>query len=148
VPLERSDEVVVDVSEPGLSDLSSHGRALSGSLVLVPEADAVGALGEDCASMAGVHPVFRSEDGALVVVLPEVRVEAEDPEALSAVRRAATNAHLTGEDEGRLVLAPDSGRGEDALALANQLAESGDLAADVIQARFLRIVPRPDTTAG
>ncbi len=64
VPLERSDEVVVDGSEPALEGLAAQGRALSGSLVLVSESDATAALGEGCASMSGVHPVFRAEDGS------------------------------------------------------------------------------------
>lgn len=144
VPLERSDDVAVDVSVPGLEALRERGRPLSGSLVVLPEADAVAALGADCASQPGVHPVFRSEDGSLVVVLPEVRVESEDEGALAAAGRSASSAHVTAESEGRLVLAPDSGRGEDALTLANQLAESGDVDAEVIQARFVRLLPRPD----
>ena len=55
---------------------------------MVPRSDAVAALGEDGASARGVHPVFRSEDGSLVVVLPEVRVEGSDPERLAALGRS------------------------------------------------------------
>jgi len=88
-----------------------------------------------------VHPVFRSEDGSRVVVLPEVRVEASDPEKLAELGRSLTTARITQESADRLVIEPDSGRGADALALANTLAESAD--ADLAQARFLRVVTRP-----
>ena len=89
-------------------------------------------------------PVFRAEDGSLVAVLPEVRVESEKPEVLDAVAASLTGAAVTERTDERLVITPESGRGEDALALANHLAESFDL--DVSQARFRRVVPRPDTS--
>jgi hypothetical protein len=148
VPLTASREVVIDVtspagarlSGPGLERLRAGGRSLSASLLMVPESDAAAALGGDSA-LPGVHPVFRSEDGALVVVLPEVRVESGDPRALDAVARSVTTAHVTERTDERLVLVPDSGRGEDALLLANSLTESRS--AEVSSARFLRVVRRP-----
>lgn len=150
VPLEASTDVVIDVDSaagaelagPALETLRASGRSLSGSLLMVSRAAATAALGESGSSGPGVHPVFRSEDGSLIVVLPEVRVEASDPEKLAALGRSLTTAHITEQTGERLVLAPDSGRGEDALTLANALAETGD--ADVSQARFVRIVARPE----
>ena len=149
VPLTASSDVVVDLdstagaqaSSSSLASLRDGGRRLSSSLVLVPRTEAVAALGDDGVSDRGVHPVFRSEDGSLVVVLPEVRVEGSDPETLAALGRSLTTAHVTDQTAERLILAPDSGRGEDALALANTLA--GSPGTDVVQARFLRVVPRP-----
>jgi hypothetical protein len=149
IPLRGSSEVVIDVTSAAgaqlagssLDRLRAQGRSLTSSLLLVPDSDARAALGEDHDSVAGVHPVFRSEDGALVVVLPEVRVESSDRRRLEAVGLSLTDAHVREQGEERLVLEPDSGRGVDALLLANTLAESQ--AAEVVSARFLRVVPRP-----
>lgn len=152
IPLAASSDVVVDLDSaaaarlagPQLDGLRAVGRSLTGSLLLVPGAEATAALGEDVGSLPGVHPVYRSTDGSQVVVLPEVRVEA-DPVALTAVRRSLTAAHVTEETDERLVLAPDSGRGSDALTLANELAETlaASGGAHLAQARFVRVVPRP-----
>jgi len=149
VPLSASPDVVVDLASAAVAPLESTqvdalraaGRTLSGALLLVARTDAVAALGEEGTSGPGVHPVFRSADDSLVVVLPEVRVEASDPVRLAELVRGLTTAHIKEESADRLVLEPDSGRGEDALALANTLSESTD--ADLVQARFLRVVPRP-----
>lgn len=146
VPLLATDDVAVDLgSRTAMSmdgaardGLRSLGRTLSSDLVLVTRTQAAEVL--DVAD-AGVHPVYRSEDGAKLVVLPEVRVEAADPALLAAISRTVTGAHVTVQTEDRLTLVPDSGRSEDALALANSLAESGDL--DLAQARFVRILTRP-----
>ena len=78
-----------------------------------------------------MHPVYRAE-GALVVVLPEVRVEGEDEARLAELVNAVAGAHVAEHAQGRVVAVPDSGRGEDALAIANELAESPD--ADLAQA--------------
>jgi hypothetical protein len=104
---------------------------------LEPVAEAPGPLAEG----APDAPVFRAEDGSLVAVLPEVRVECADPAVLDAVVASLDDTLVVDRSEERLVLAPGSGRGEDALALANTLAETFDL--DVAQARFRRVVPRP-----
>ena len=149
IALHASDDVAVDLGsgpcaqlpEPDLAGLRAEGRSLSGSLVVVPKSAVPDALREGDAFVVGVHPVFRADDGALIVVLPEVRVESSDPQRLAAVGRSVKAAHITEQTEERLVLAPDSGRGEDALRLANTLAESPDT--DVSQARFIRVVPRP-----
>lgn len=149
VPLSASSDVVIDLdseagarlADPSHAALRDSGRRLTSSLMLVSRSDALAALGEDGVSARGVHPVFRSEDGSLVVVLPEVRVEGRDPERLAALGRSLTTAHVKDQTSERLTLEPDSGRGEDALALANTLAESPDT--DVSQARFLRVVARP-----
>jgi hypothetical protein len=150
VPLRASTDVVIDVdSEAGaqlsvseLQALREKGRALSPSLLLVAKSDAAKALGGSGSSLPGVHPVFRAEDGSEIVVLPEVRVEGSDPEKIAALGRSLSNAHIKEQTQERLVVEPDSGRGDDALTLANELAESPDT--DVAQARFVRIVARPE----
>jgi hypothetical protein len=85
-------------------------------------------------------PVYRAEDGSLLAVLPEVRVECADPEVLDQVA-ASLEAATVERSEERLVIRPDSGRGEDALAIANHVHEAFHV--DVAQARFRRVVPRP-----
>ena len=86
-------------------------------------------------------PVFRAEDGSLLAVLPEVRVECADPQVLDRVADSLEGATVAERSEERLVIRPDSGRGEDALAIANHVHEAYDV--DVAQARFRRVVPRP-----
>jgi hypothetical protein len=146
VPLLPSTEVVIDLDSDvaraeSVRGLGATGRRLSGSLVMVPRAQAEEALGEATATAPGVHPVFRTEDGSLVAVLPQVRVEASDPRTLDRIGRSLSHARVTERTGERLTFEPESGRGEDALALANEVAETG--AADVSQARFVRVVPRP-----
>lgn len=149
VVLHATDEVCLDLDASPLrgldaavqKDLRAKGRPLTGALWVVdrPEAEAV--LGKAIDSDAGVHPVYRAE-GALVVVLPEVRLEGEDESRLAELVNAVSGAHVAEHTQGRVVAVPDSGRGEDALAIANELAESPET--ELAQARFLRVVPRPD----
>ncbi len=154
IPLHGSSDVVIDVTSAAgaqlagsrLDSLRTKGRSLSESLLLVAETDASAARGETTSAVAGVHPVYLAEDGALVVVLPEVRVESSDPRRLAALGRSVTAAHVRERSEDRLVLEPGSGRGADAQRLANTLAESR--AAEVTSARFLRVVPRPGPAPG
>ncbi len=91
-------------------------------------------------------PVFEAEDGSLVAVLPEVRVESADPKVLDEVASSLDGATVTDRTEERLTITPDSGLGDDALTLANHVAETFQV--DVAQARFRRVVPRPDTSPG
>jgi hypothetical protein len=103
-------------------------------------ADPPGPLAGDEPDDGPPAPVYRAEDGSLVAVLPEVRVECADPEVLDRVA-ASLEAATVERSEERLVIRPDSGRGEDALAIANHLHDAYGV--DVAQARFRRVVPRP-----
>jgi hypothetical protein len=146
IPLLPSTDVVIDLDSEvargsSIGALRGKGRQLSPSLLLVPRAEADAALGGAAATARGVHPVYRTEDGSLVAVLPQVRVESGDPRTLDAVSASLTHAHVAERTDERLVLEPDSGRGDDALTLANELAETAS--PDVAQARFVRVVPRP-----
>jgi hypothetical protein len=91
-------------------------------------------------------PVYEAEDGSTLAVLPEVRVECADPTVLDAVAASLSGATVTERSEERLVIRPDSGRGEDALAIANRVHEDYDV--EVAQARFRRVVPRPGVEPG
>ena len=147
IALQPADEVVVDLDADtpartgqAVAELRAKGRPLTRGLVMVSRADAEEAIGDATTSAPGVHSVYRTDDGTLLAVLPEVRVEGS-PEVLSSLGDRS-GAHVTERNADRVVLRPDSGRGEDALALANELAEEGG--AEVSQARFLRVVHRPE----
>jgi hypothetical protein len=87
-------------------------------------------------------PVFHYED-ALVVILPEVRVEVAaggETEVHRFLEQADVPNEILADRGTRLVVRPDSGRGEDALRLANELQES--VPVEMAQARFLRKVPK------
>jgi hypothetical protein len=91
-------------------------------------------------------PVFLYED-ALVVVLPEVRVEiaaGDETEVHRFLEQADVPNQILTDRGNHLVVRPDSGRGEDALRLANDLQES--VPVEMAQARFLRKVPKRDKT--
>ena len=93
--------------------------------------------------IGAIHPVFRSK-GALVVALPEVRVEESTPRRLKALRdwleQHGDMAEVVQERGGRIDLRPTSGRGLDALTLANLLSEQ--VGPEMAQTRFLRVVER------
>jgi hypothetical protein len=137
-------EALGDVDEGAAEELRSEGQALTGGIVLVASEVAAKVLGDRLKDCPGVHPVYEA-DGALVVVLPEVRVEG-GAEALRRAEKSASARASVEAGEGRLVLRPRSGRGEEALELANEIAESAsseDL--ELAQARFVRVTARPDT---
>jgi hypothetical protein len=123
--------------------LRDASRPLRGDLVLVRR----GALSDpqlDALSKQGaIHPAFHAE-GATLVALPEVRVEESSPERQKAVRRwlrqHGDEAEIVEDRGDRIVLRPTSGRGQDALALANRLTEQ--VGPEMAQPRFLRIVDR------
>lgn len=92
-----------------------------------------------------VRPVYRYGD-ALVVLMPEVRVELEGDQhaaALEALGASTVDAEVTGDTPERLSLRPRSGSGEDALDLANFIYERARPAASSV--RMLQVVPKPDT---
>ena len=156
IALHAIDEIAIDweaakaVSLPDelVSKLRDSSRVLRGGVSLVERND----LGESALhaldSVGAIHPVFRAEDGTKLVVLPEVRVEATDASQARKIKRTlkreeAELVEATGE---RLVIRPKSGRGSDALDLANRLEEAEHPL--MAQAHFLRVVPRPETVPG
>jgi|SRR5829696_4651803 hypothetical protein len=95
-----------------------------------------------------LQPVYR-RDKAIVVAMPEVRVEFDTPDQRDTVMRLlspiASNVSVTEDTTDRLVLRPVSGHGEDALNLANRIQEHASPAA--VSVRFVQFVPKPKTTA-
>jgi len=91
------------------------------------------------------HPVFQS-NGALLIALPEVRVEESSSQRLRAllrwIREHGDVAEIVEDGGEKIVLRPTSGRGADAITLANQLNEQ--IGPELAQPRFLRVVKHFD----
>jgi hypothetical protein len=155
VPLEPADEVAVDLHSADAADvpravlgsLKKHGHQLRSGVVMLGRDEVAGDVVDALDQAGALHPVFRAEDGALLVVLPEIRLEAADKTEATKIRRWLESADVDSEvvrDAGeRLVVRPTSGRGVDALDLANRIVE--EVQPRLAQARFLRIVPRPES---
>ena len=92
---------------------------------------------------AGVtQPVYR-QGGAILVALPEIRIEDDSEAKLAEVRKFVVGKvqPITSDAEGRLSLHPLSDDGRDALTLANELVEQYKLTS--VSPRFLRVLPGP-----
>lgn len=92
-----------------------------------------------------LQPVYRRHR-AIMVALPEVRVEFDSPAQRKSVLkfladRKAPPHSITDTSDDRLVIAPASGRGDDALAIANEIYEHAHPASSSV--RFLQFVPKP-----
>ena len=91
-----------------------------------------------------VQPVYRRAE-ALLVPLPQVRVELDHAGEREAVMRALASApHAVDVSEpvaNWLLLTPRSGSGDDAIDVANYLHETAHPAAASV--RFLQVVPKP-----
>jgi hypothetical protein len=125
--------------------LRDASRTLRGDLVLVRRKALSSRQFDALVREGAIHPVFRAE-GAMLVTLPEVRVEESSPERRQAIhrwlRQHARDAEIVEDRGDRIVLRPTSGCGQDALALANHLTEQ--VGPEMAQPRFLRIVDRFD----
>ena len=154
IELEPDDEhVAVDqkiASEAGLGAeverAASGAPRLPGGVVLASRA-ALGEVRLNQFRRAGaLRPVYR-RDQAVVVALPEVRVEFDDPSQRGAVMDVLANgSHDATIDEDRedgMVLRPRSGSGDDALKIANDIYERVRPAAASV--RFVQFVPKPST---
>jgi len=118
------------------------GKALSGGIRLVERQALAPATLERLQNAGVTQPVFRQQ-GAVMVALPEVRVEDDDEARLAKVRKSAAskNVSITQDAAGRLTLRLLSADGGDAVSLAAQLIEHFKPAS--ASPRFVRIVPRP-----
>ncbi|HXY33705.1 MAG TPA: hypothetical protein VEI07_05720, partial [Planctomycetaceae bacterium] len=92
-----------------------------------------------------LQPVYRSQ-GAVIVVLPEIRIEDRRQSHWAALRqwlkKHPAKAAVVEDKGDRMTLRVVSGDGRDAIDLANQLTSELDV--EVAQPRFLRIVGRPN----
>lgn len=99
-------------------------------------------LAKELSRRGAYQPIYRRGD-SMVVFLPEVRIEDERPEyrrkILSLLKRL--EPELTVDQRSyKAKVKPKSGRGADALELANQIQET--ISPDFVQARMLRVTPR------
>jgi hypothetical protein len=128
-----------------LTKLKDEGRELRHGIVMV-DPDALSEdVGEALDGVGALQPVFGSRDTGLVVVLPELRIETDSEAAADDVKRflesSDIDAEVVRDTHERMVVRPSSGRGMDALQLANSVVEA--VHPSMAQARLLRVVPRP-----
>ncbi len=123
--------------------LMRDSQALRGNIRLIPKLAVPPELRERLAASGALQLVFR-EQGAWIIVLPEVRAEAATEAGRAEVRgwidKSEIPFEIVRERGNQLLLRMTSGRGEDALEFANRLHE--EVHPDLVQARFLRIVPK------
>ncbi len=132
-----------DVPETVQAELQHEAQWLSADIQMVRRA----ALSPDTIAFLqqadAMGSVFRAA-GALVVVLPEVRVEehrpAQQERLLEWLEQNSQEARISRQNTRGMVLTPTSGHGMDAVTLANRLTE--EIAPEMAQAHFLRIVPQ------
>jgi hypothetical protein len=121
--------------------------ALRGELRLIERATLPDPVYAEIKERSALHPVYRYGD-TLLIVLPEVRVEgrskAHQDRIRAFVENGSVRASVESRNDGQLILRPVSGKGSDALVLANAVHEN--LHPPMAQARFLRVVPSPVLT--
>lgn len=92
-----------------------------------------------------LQPVYR-RNRVLIVALPEVRIEVDNPKQRQAVIDALAKGSMprhtiTDDTEERIVVKPVSGNGDDALRIANEIYERARPASASV--RFIQFVPKP-----
>lgn len=135
-----------EVPEAVQAELQQKAQALSADLHMVRRAALSPATIDFLQQADAMAPVFRAA-GALLVALPEVRVEEHRPVQQERLRAWLEHnplaARISGQHTRGMVLTPVSGHGMDAVMLANRLTE--EIAPEMAQAHFLRLVPQPST---
>ena len=148
---EDKSQVAVDVSRAGAAGLEKVIAGLSGPRlpggVVLTERSAFDKEGLERLRKAGaLRPVFL-HDRAVMVGMPEIRVEFDDEKqrqaVLDSIDKAPHPVEISEQSDDRLLLRPTSGSGDDALDVANYVYEHAHPAAASI--RFVQFVPRPDT---
>ncbi|GFG52558.1 hypothetical protein CQY20_09275 [Mycolicibacterium agri] len=126
---------------------SEEGSRRGGGVVLVERS----ALDEKTLAtlrdVGALQPVYR-KDRAVMVPLPEVRVEFDTPAQHQAVLDTLTHRDtpphkIVQETDYAMVVQPTSGSGDDAVTLANEIYERAHPAA--ASARFVQFVPKRET---
>jgi hypothetical protein len=153
VELDRAEDyVAVDQSAAQKAGLQGQVQLASkgcprqgGGVVLVPRIEFDEATLAHLGDAGALQPVYRHDD-AVMVALPEVRVEFDTAEQRRAVmgvlaERRATPHSISQDNDDYLTVRPTSGSGVDALKIANEIHEGGhDADASV---RFIQFVPKP-----
>lgn len=121
--------------------LLKDARPLRGDLILVKRQLLTPKQLDALIRHGAAHPVFQSK-GALLIALPEVRVEESSSQRRRAllrwIREHTDIAEIVANDGDKIVLRPTSGQGADAITLANQLVEQ--IGPELAQPRFLRVI--------
>lgn len=91
-----------------------------------------------------LQPVYRNNQ-AVMVALPEVRVEFDTAEQRHAVMDVLADRHalpheISESTDYSLIVQPASGKGDDALKIANEIQQRGHPAAASV--RFIQFVPK------
>lgn len=119
-------------------------RRLPEGVLLAERSDLDPALATQLRRIAALLPVYHRAE-ALLVPLPEVRVELEGSGQREAVMRSLASAphptEVSEPVENWLLIRPTSGSGDDAIDLANHLHETAHPAAASV--RFLQVVAKP-----
>ena len=116
---------------------------LPGGILLVSRSACADELYSRIDAASALRQAYRT-GRAIVVPMPEVRVEFESgqqADALRALGESKVPADITDSASDRLTLRPRSGKGEDALDLANYIYEHARPSASSV--RMLQIVPKP-----
>lgn len=149
IRLERDSQIVgVLLQHPAVASsglratLRREGRQLQQGVVIVPWSSIPPERRGPWEDAGALLPVY-AQDGALIVVLPEVRIEGTDANQVPAIKEwlkaAQREAEVVEERGTRMTLRPRSGRAAEALQIANEVEEHMHPA--LSQARFLRVVP-------
>ena len=150
VELEVDDEhVAVDRSVAEAAGLSGSGVGsglpdLRSGVVLSVKSSLGDKVLEALHGAGALRPVFRHHQ-AVLVALPEVRVEYDDLTQRNAVKKLLASdfhdAAISEETDDRMILTPRSGDARDALKMANKIFENAHPAASSV--RFVQFIPKP-----
>jgi hypothetical protein len=142
------DHVAIDPNAAARAgvDRSEIPAAHTASGVIVAVRSAVPAAALERLRKAGaLQPVYM-RNRALVIPLPEVRIEVDTREQHAAVMKALNDAgasyEIADQSGERIVVKPKSGDGADALKIANHVYEQAKPAAASV--RFVQFVPKPN----
>jgi hypothetical protein len=157
VELDRDEEYVAVVQEAahraGLDaqvETASKDSPRRGGGVVLAERSALGEKTIASLSDAGaLQPVYRNNQ-AVMVALPEVRIEFDTAEQRNAVMDVLSDRDtlphtISHNTDSGMVVEPVSGKGDDALKIANEVQERGHPAAASV--RFIQFVPKPKIRA-
>lgn len=143
-----SDWVAIDARAAAAAGLTHAlaalptGPKLLGGITLIETAAFPGDIRAKVDSEGVTRSAYRS-GAALVVLLPEVRVELKAGQRAAVLRvldECGIPADVTEDESAMLTLKPRSGKGEDALQLANFIYEQVRPAASSV--RMLQFVPK------
>lgn len=112
------------------------------NIVIVPTEAIPDRLSASLAKRDAFQPVYRHGE-TILVFLPEVRIEDDRPEYRKKIQSMLDEMApdlKVDQRTYRAKVVPKSGRGTDALDLANQIQEK--ISPDFVQARMLRVAPK------